>query len=221
MNGRQSRNVVPGEHRDVIPGDVVNRDRLGREPLPAERVVLTPLPGSPQRGDAAGIGAALVGRRRAAVGLVGPQQTPDLVLARSRRPLDGVGSGYGDEQPSDFVTSRDPAYVSTPRDPSAVPRDGGLFSTKENSMLFLIHCTIHEQKKHLREGLVEKHLANVAANKSSIVFGGVVGTEEEPFQQIIYFFTADSKSRAHAFIENDAYTALYRSVEIEEFQRMI
>lgn len=88
-------------------------------------------------------------------------------------------------------------------------------------MIFLIHCTIDQQKKHLRETLIEKHLANVSANKSSIVFGGVVGSDEDPFQRIIYFYAADSKQRAQAFVENDAYTALYRDVEITEFQKRI
>ena len=88
-------------------------------------------------------------------------------------------------------------------------------------MVFLIHCTVDEQKKHLRETLIEKHLANVAANKSSILFGGVVGSDDDPFQQIIYFLRTDSKERACAFIENDAYAALYRDVEIEEFQQRI
>lgn len=88
-------------------------------------------------------------------------------------------------------------------------------------MVFLIHCTVDKQKKHLRETLVERHLANVAANKSSLVFGGVVGSDDDPFQRIIYFLTADSKQRARAFIENDAYSALYRDIEIEEFHQRI
>lgn len=88
-------------------------------------------------------------------------------------------------------------------------------------MIYMIHCIISPEKKHLRGSLIEAHLANVVKHRDAIVYAGVVESESDPFQRIVYFFRANSEAEARAFVDGDAYTTIYERVEILEFQQKL
>lgn len=95
--------------------------------------------------------------------------------------------------------------------------------SKEQKKLktYFAQCFIDPNKSNDIKELREKHLAYVKESGSIIVYGGVCGDDEQPYQGICLFLKTDTKAKSMNFIEADPYFCTYSHVEIKEFVQKI
>lgn len=94
-------------------------------------------------------------------------------------------------------------------------------STRAETIMYFILCTVDPLKSHLRNALKMDHLAHLIRERRTLVFGGVVETDTLPFQKVCYFVDLDSQVEATAFVSRDPYSVMYRDIEIMEFRQRI
>lgn len=88
-------------------------------------------------------------------------------------------------------------------------------------MIYFAHCFIDPSKFGEIGKLKDKHLTYIKELSAQIVYGGVCGTEELPYQSICFYLDVDTKMAARDFVENDPYANVYLRAEINEFVQKI
>jgi len=88
-------------------------------------------------------------------------------------------------------------------------------------MTYFAHCFIDPSKlDHIKE-LRDKHLSYIKVFGSNIVYGGVCGTEDVPYQSICFFMKVDTENEALSFVRKDPYFPAYSQIDMSEFSQKI
>src|SRR5215469_9857262 len=82
---------------------------------------------------------------------------------------------------------------------------------------YLLNCTVDPAKRSLLAGLRAAHLAYVIKNRDKIIYGGVVGSMDEPPEGICITVRADSLDEADAMAHADPYAQAYSAIRVSEF----
>lgn len=88
-------------------------------------------------------------------------------------------------------------------------------------MTYFAQCTIDDTKRDKVAELRQKHLAYIKEFGFNIVYGGVCGDEDVPYQSICFFIDVESEVKARSFVEQDPYFCTYAKVEIQQFAQKI
>jgi len=84
----------------------------------------------------------------------------------------------------------------------------------------MIICTIDQKKLPTLLKSRESHLRYIAQNEKNISFAGIVETEADPYQQIVYFLDVNFEM-AQSFIQNDPYFNCFEEVKLLPFSKKI
>lgn len=86
---------------------------------------------------------------------------------------------------------------------------------------YLLNFTVDPAKRGLLAGLRAAHLAYIVENQDKIIYGGVMGSPNQPPEGICIAVRADSFIEASAFASGDPYAPAYSSICVNEFQQRI
>lgn len=86
---------------------------------------------------------------------------------------------------------------------------------------YLLNCTVDPAKRGLLGALRTAHLAYIVRNQDKIIYGGVLGSAEQPPEGICIAVQAHSLAEADAIARADPYARVYSTICVSEFQQRI
>ncbi len=86
---------------------------------------------------------------------------------------------------------------------------------------YLLNCTVDPAKRGLLGALRAAHLAYIVSNQDKIIYGGVLGSAEQPPEGICIAVQAHSLAEADAMARADPYARVYSTICVSEFQQRI
>lgn len=91
--------------------------------------------------------------------------------------------------------------------------------TETNS--YLLTCTVDPAKRGLLTHLRAAHLAYIISIQDKIIYGGVLGSADEPPNGVCIAVRSSSLAAAEAMARADPYAQAYSTVSVSEFQQRI
>jgi uncharacterized protein YciI len=88
-------------------------------------------------------------------------------------------------------------------------------------MKYFAQCFVNPIKNSDLKTLREAHIEYIEKFSSLIIYGGVCGNNDMPYQSICFFLNVESEQEALNFVNQDPYSTTYSSVEIKKFTQKI